>query len=532
MTTVKEHDGNQSTEPVRTKVQTHHDEAIPDALDRRRRTGQSSVRRDFRLLWVGQSLSLVGDQIMVVALPLLAVTALGASAAQAALLPFALKLPFLVLGLPVGALLDRLRRRPTMMACEIIQAISYLVIAVLAALHLLPFWLLLLLIGVSGCAAVFFQVAYTSYLPALFTDAKNLHRANARLQLSESLSRSVGPLVAGPLIAVSNVMGAVFANAGTFVVSLLTLLGIRHREEPPAVSERQRGWLAREVRQGLDFVVRHPLLEPVLSCGSVYVLFQSMVMAVIVLYCAGVLQLSAAMIGVVVGAAALGYPVGNLLSGRLVDRLGLPQTLVLGAAVSVSGFVLMPIAGGAGSGLGLIVGSVIHGLGEGSFGPTWLTLRQTVTPAGLLGRVNAIERFLLWGAVPLGSLCASLSIRLIGLSGAMWLGALGTALCLPPLLRRGILAELRGGPSTVEVGAGVAHQGDPVDGELRTRGVALPRRLASQVRRQLRSGQPRVGGHAGGDDVSSAAPTTRRTRRRPPVPRCLGRARQPGKPSA
>ena len=87
---------------------------------------------------------------MVVALPLLAVTTLGTSAAQAALLPFALKLPFLVLGLPAGAILDRMRRRPVLIACDIVQAVSYLDVALLALAQLLPFWLLILLIGVTG----------------------------------------------------------------------------------------------------------------------------------------------------------------------------------------------------------------------------------------------------------------------------------------------------------------------------------------------------------------------------------------------
>jgi MFS family permease len=139
---------------------------------------------------------------------------------------------------------------------------------------------------------------------------------------------------------------------------------------------------------------------------------------------------------------ALGYPIGNLASGRLTDRLGAPRTLVMGAVVSVLGILLIPVAGGAGLTAGLVAASVVHGVGEGAFGPTWSTLRQTVTPAGLLGRVNSVERFMLWGAVPLGSLLASLSIRLTGLEGAMWIGALGTVLCLPPLLRRGVLASL------------------------------------------------------------------------------------------
>jgi MFS family permease len=402
-----------------------------------------TARRDFRFLWGGQSLSLVGDQFMLVALPLLAVTTLAASAAQAALLPFAFKLPFLVLGLPVGAIMDRLRRRPTMVFCDAIQVATCLAIAVLAVVHLLPFWALLALVLVNGCATVFFQISYTSYLPTLFAGERDLHRGNARLQLSESVSRSAGPMLAGPLMAVTGPVGAAFANSGSFAVSVLTLLGIRHREDRPHVAERESGWLVREIREGIRFVVGHPLLEPVLFCGGVYVLFQSMVEAILVLYCGAVLHLGFAGIGLAVGVAALGYPIGNLVSGRLVNRFGTVRTIVLGASVSVLGFAVMPVAGSAGSVAGLVAGSIIHGVGEGAFGPTWMTLRQTVTPPRLLGRANSVERFVLWGAVPLGSLLASVTILVFGLPAAMWVGALGTMLCLPPLLRRGVLRGIR-----------------------------------------------------------------------------------------
>ncbi len=416
---------------------------MPDQATNTPPVDTRSAWRDFRFLWAGQSLSLLGDQFMLVALPLLAVTALGASTAQATLLPFALKLPFLVLGLPAGAILDRVRRRQTLVVCDGVQLLICLGIAVLAVTHQLPFWLLMVLVGLSGCATVFFQVAYTSYTPALFADPRDLHRGNTRLQLSESVSRSLGPMAAGPLIAVASPAAAVFANAGSFLFSVLTLRAIRHREEPPEAVRRERGWLLREVREGLGFVRRHAMLQPVLLCGAVYVLFQSMVISIIVLYCRDVLHLHVAAIGLVVGAAAFGYPVGNLICGRLAERLGAPRTIVLGACVSVVGFAVMPVAGSAGSAVGLVLGSVTHGIGEGTFGPTWLTLRQVVTPSALLGRVNSVERFLLWGMVPLGSLLAALSIRLVDLSGAMWIGALGTALCLPVLLRRGILDAVR-----------------------------------------------------------------------------------------
>lgn len=404
---------------------------------------QPTARRDFALLWTGQSLSLLGDQFMVLALPLLAVTVLGATAAQAALLPFALFLPFLFLGLPAGAIIDRRRRLLVVIICNAVQAVAFAAIAVLAWQQALPFGLLLVIVGIAGCAVVFFEVAYTSYLPHLFNDPRDLQRGNARLYFSESVARSVGPMLAGPIIAFLGVVTAVAANAVSFVVSVVSLLSIKSKEPKPEPQPRRPYWLYHDMREGLRFVFSNPLLEPVITCGMVYVLFLTAVDATLVLYCREVLGLGPVGIGVVIGAAALGFPIGNLLSGRLVDRMGMPRTLVAGACVSVAGLVVMPVAGSLGSVVGLVSGSILHGMGEGAFGPTSLTLRQTVTPNGLLGRVNSVQRFAIWGTIPLGSLLAAGSIAVAGLQAALWVGGLGTLLCLVPLLRRGILADLR-----------------------------------------------------------------------------------------
>jgi MFS family permease len=405
-------------------------------------------RRDFRLLWFGQSVSILADQVMVLVLPLFAILVLHASPAQAALVPFALYLSFPLLGLPAGALVDRLRRRPVMVVCDVIQAASFATIAILAWKDSLSFTMLLVLVGVSGCATVFFQIAYTSYLPSLFTEPASLHRGNSRLTLSESLGRAAGPLLAGPLLAVAGPVVAIAANAGSFAISVLTLL--RLRGEPPVAKPEQNEprRLRREIREGLAFVFSHPLLEPVILCGTVYVLFLSLINATLVLFCHEVLGLEPLMIGLVIGTAAIGYPIGNMVSSAVMGRLGIPRTLVLAAAVSVAGIVTIPVFGAMGSVPGLIAGSILHGVGEGSFTPTSLTLRQTVTPAHLLGRVNSVQRVLLAGAVPAGSLVASVTVAALGLSGALWIGGLGTVLCLVPLLRRGILSSLQGKPAS------------------------------------------------------------------------------------
>ncbi|MEV6151479.1 MFS transporter [Nonomuraea sp. NPDC052129] len=407
--------------------------------------------RDFGLLWAGQSLSLFGDQFMTLTLPLLAVTILGASPAQAALLPFALFVPFLPLGLPAGAIVDRLPRRTVMLVCDGVQVLAFGAIWVLAALGGLTFPLLFALILVSGCAVVFFQVAYTSYLPSLYDEADALHRGNTRLALSESAAKALGPMAAGPVIAVLGLVGAIAANMVSFAASLTSLALIRHREKGTAElgSGREPGWMRRDIAEGLRFALRHPVLRPVLACGTVYVLALSMVETSLVLYCRNVLGLSPGWIGVVIGAAAAGYPIGNLLSTRLIRRLGSPRTLVLAASVSVLGIVAMPALGSLGGtpgAIGLVAGSIVHCVGEGAFSPTSITMRQVLTPAALLGRVGSVQRFLLWGAIALGSLLAAAATALGGLAAAVWIGALGTVLCLPALLQRGIRAAMTSTP--------------------------------------------------------------------------------------
>jgi MFS family permease len=402
-----------------------------------------SRRGDFRLLWAGQSLSLMGDQLALLALPLLALEVIGASPAQAALLPFALFAPFLVLGLPAGAIVDRLSRRSTMLACDALQAVAFAAIATLARADALAFPTLMALVALSGCAVVFFQVAYTSYLPELLAREDELQTGNARLLFSESVSRTLGPMAAGPVIAALGAVAALFANTATFIASLLTLTAIRARPARTAPKPRARGWLVRDIREGISFVVHHDLLAPVIACGVVYVGFLTMIESSLILYCRNVLDLGAIGIGVVVGAAGAGLPIGNLLSTRLTTRFGVCRTLAASASVAVLGLVLTAVACELRSVAGLVVAGVIHGIGEGTFGPTSVTLRQTATPDELLGRVNSVQRFLIWGAIPIGSLVAAGCLHVWGLSVALWVGGLGTSLCLPMLLRRGVLQEIR-----------------------------------------------------------------------------------------
>ncbi|MDF7794144.1 MFS transporter [Pseudomonas syringae] len=406
---------------------------------------QHAAHRNFNLLWSGQSLSLLGNQFLVIGLPLLAVQVVGASAAQAVLLPFLMFVPFLFFGLPVGAWVDRLPKRKTMILADLVQMVVYASIALLSMRGWMTFPLLMVLVFCAGVATVFFQVAYNSFLPELYSRASELQKGNAKLFFSESIARTLGPMAAGPVIAVFAPPLAILLNGGSFLVSALTLGAIRHQriDLDRAEVAPVRMSIMSDIKAGLRFVFSHPKLEPVFLCGAVYVLFLTIIETSLVLYCKDVLMLSPGTIGLVIGAAAAGFPVANLISSRLMNHFGISRTLVIAAATSVCGLFLIAVFGAAGSIAGLIAASVLHGLGEGVFGPTSLTLRQTETPLTLLGRVNSVQRFMIWGAIPMGSVLTSLIITYAGLEWTLWFGGIGTALCLLPLVRRGILADLR-----------------------------------------------------------------------------------------
>jgi MFS family permease len=413
-----------------------------------------SGRRDFALLWGGQSVSLLGDQCLVLALPLITVGVLHGSASEAALLQFALYVPFLVFGLPAGVLLEMFSRRTAMIVTNLLQAFAFGAVALLAAGGQLNFPVLFIAALLAGVAVVFFQVAYTSYTPCLFEDADDLHKANSRLALSDSLSRTLGPAIGGALLAVIGATGVVATDAISFALASFALTFVKTRDEPEHDRSVART-MWREVAVGLRFVWNHPVVQPVMLCGTAYMFFLSALEASLVLYCREVLGLSTTMTGVVIGAAAAGYPIGNMLSRWAVRRVGVYRALAGSASLSVAGIIAMPALGSLGGLIGaggLVLGSVLHSIGEGSYSPSSLTLRQLVTPQPLLKRVSAVQRFMLWGAVAAGGLLAAAMIALFSLRTAVWVGALGTATCIPLLLRRDVGREcFRGsGPSAAE----------------------------------------------------------------------------------
>lgn len=403
------------------------------ALQRTRRLG-----RRFALLWAGQSASLLGDQITLIALPLLAVGYAGASTLDVGLLGMCLRLPFLLIGLPAGVWVSRLGLNRSMIAADVLRglAIGLLPVAVLTGFSSLA-WLFMAAV-VVGSGTVFFQVAYQSLVPVLVPDELRWHAANTRLTLSESMALLLGPALGGAVVAWCAPAGALGVDAGTYAVSVATLLlvarlGPDQRRASPGAPPPEVS-LRRQIVAGLRYVRHSPILNSIMWVGAAYNLGSAMYESMLVLFAVHVLHLTPVLLGVALSAGGVGFPLGSLLSGRINARLGMGPGLIAAAVPSVGGLLVAASATGHFALLVLALGTALAGLGLGCFAVNAITLRQLTATSDMRARATAIHRFASWGALPVGSVIAGLIGQAYGIRTAMIAAGVISATCFWPLL--------------------------------------------------------------------------------------------------
>lgn len=378
--------------------------------------------RDFRLLWFGDTVSQVGTQVSEIALPLLAVTTLGATTFQVGVLVAMLTAAFLIVGLPAGAWVDRMRRRPLMVACDLGRAALLALIPISAALDVLSLPLLYAVALGLGVFTVFFDVAYQSYLPALVgRDA--LVEGNAKLQASQSVAQVAGPTIGGLLVQALTAPYAVLVDAVSFLVSGGAVAAIRTREE--AVPRAPDRHLRREIAEGLRFVLGHPILRMIAGCTGTYNFFTSALGAVIVVFLVRDLGASAGAVGLVFSIGSAGALLGALASGWAARTLGSARAIWVSVAVTTPFALLMPLAFPDG-GLALVaLAWFMMGVGGVVYNVNQVAYRQALCPPRLLGRMNATMRFLVWGTMPVGGLVGGALGTWLGDRAALWVIAIG-----------------------------------------------------------------------------------------------------------
>jgi MFS family permease len=379
-------------------------------------SGPVALRRNgnFALLWVGEGVSVLGAMTTTVVVPLLAVTGFGAGAGWMGLLTAAAWLPWLVVGLPAGAWVDRLDPRRVMVVADLVAAlavgsvpVAYLV-GVLGLPHLLAAAL------ASGACSVFFRTAYGAFVPRVVRE-EDLDAANGRLYGTESAMQVAGPGVGGLLV---QLVGAALAVV-SFLVSAACLWRIDPRTLRPAPERPERGRLRDEIADGVRIVRRDPFLRFFSLQGAASNFALTGYGALLVLFLVRDLDVRPATVGLLVSAGSVGGLVGAAVATPLARRVGTARAMrwlqLLGGPTAL----LVPFAG-PGAAVALVpVGVALVGVGVVGANVVRSAFRQRYTPPHLLGRTMSASSVLNFGTMPLAGLVA---------------GWLGTALGVQPTI--------------------------------------------------------------------------------------------------
>ena len=386
-------------------------------------------RPEFLKLWAGQTISVFGDQITALALPLVAVLTVDASPAEMGVLTAAVWAPHLVFSLAAGVWVDRRRRRKSVMvAMDVGRALVLASVPIAYWLDALTIEQLYAVAFGVGALTVVFDVSYSAFFVLLVPRAEVVD-ANSKLSVSRSASYMGGPALAGLLVEALRAPVALAADAVSFIGSALLIGRIRVEEPPPDAGTNDESIWTR-LAWGLRFLFRHPVLRAGLACTATINFFNFVFAALVILYLSDELELSPALIGAIFGVGAVGSLVGAVVAPWISRRIGMGPSVVLGAVLFPAPLLLFPLAGGPKPlvvGL-LIAGEFLSGLGVMIFDVNSNSLSVLLTPHGLRARLTGAHRTINYGVRPLGALAGGALGAVIGLRPALWIGAAGAIL--------------------------------------------------------------------------------------------------------
>ena len=426
--------------------------------------GLSFGGRAFEALWIGQTVSALGTQVSLVALPLIAVLVLHAGPLELGVLAALETLPYLVLSLPAGVFVDRTDRRRTMIACDIGRAVALLGIGLAIVTGVVSIALLCVAALIVGSLSVFFSVAFTSYV-ATILNADRLVAGNQRLELSESAAQVIGPTIGGTIIQLLGGAAAATLDGLSYLVSAVAIGASRPAREvkrpvrtvPDGQQSLKRGQRARlrtgwgdlihGIGEGLRRVAGDRILRDLAGSTAMLNLGSGMILATVVLFATVDVGLTAAQFGLVYGLGNIGFLLGALSVGVLTRRVGIGRTFAWSTYATALAMILLALAGGGAAVFFLLAGRFVGAAATPLFNINALSLRQARVSDAIMGRVNATFLFIDWGPLPLGSLLGGLLATGFGpraaLVAAAVCGVIGAAwIALSPAARLTSLADL------------------------------------------------------------------------------------------
>jgi MFS family permease len=370
------------------------------------------------------TVTLTGDAVTLVALPLTAVIVLDASPGELALVGVAQALPILVLSIPLGAWVDnRAGRWPLLVASDLVRAFLLVAIPVAAATGTLTLPILVAVAFLLSCGGTVFDLAFAGWIPRLVSgDA--LHRANARIELGRSGALVVGPMLAGAIVAVFTAPIALFVDALSFVGSA-ALVGSLRKSEPVFSPDRTPRRFKDELTAGVRFLAHQRIVAAVVSTITINNFSRSIALGVVVLYLVEGAGMGPAAVAIAFAVGNSGFLVGALVARRVTARLGMGSTMQVGVAVFGPSMLIFALAPPVFAGPAFAVMLFANGFGIAIHNVNQVTVRQILTPDRLRARVASVIRLLGFGAIPVGTLVGGLIGELIGLQAALLVSGLG-----------------------------------------------------------------------------------------------------------
>jgi predicted MFS family arabinose efflux permease len=367
-----------------------------------------------RLAWSNLSAQ-SAEQIALAAAPIVAVLMLGVGEGETGLLQTALTLPFVLFAIPAGLLTDRMSRRRLMAGAEALRALALAVVLGLLWLGWLTLPLLALLGFIAVCGTVVYSVAAPALVPSL-VPAELLPPANARVELARTVAFASGPALGGVLVGWVGAAPAFGFAAALSAIAVVLLSGIFE----PAREPKPRRHPLQDIKEGANFVLHHTLLRPIFITQFIFNTGSFLVLAVFVPYAVRHLSLSATGVGTTLAMYGVGMVVGALVATRVMKRLSFGTVIGLGPVTGFVAALVMALTTVVPAPLLAALSFFLLGAGPILWVISTTTLRQSVTPPRLLGRVSAIN-ILSYGARPLGSAIGAIVGGLYGAKACLYL---------------------------------------------------------------------------------------------------------------
>lgn len=376
--------------------------------------------RDFVRLWQAATISTFGNMLTAIALPLVAILELDAGPRQLAGLAFAGFLPRMAVGLVAGAWADRVRRRRLLIAADLGRAVLLVWVPAGAVLGVLDFAQLYAVALSVGVLWVLFDVADKAYLPEV-VGKEDLVEANGKLAGGAAVAEASAFAGGGWLVQLATAPAVLVIDAATFIVSAALIGTLRTPDLPPAAPAAGRS-LVREIAAGIRYLKTQPTLRVLATSNALRHFSYGVFLTSYMLFCVDTLGLAPGLLGMIFALGSLSSLAGAGVASRVSERLGMERGSVLGYAIFAAAATLIPLAP-AGGWLGVALLAIHQLFGDGGdtlFNVTEASLRQSLTPADLLGRLNGSVAFLNGSALLLGALFAGEAGELLGPRAALF----------------------------------------------------------------------------------------------------------------